>query len=368
MKKKLFAILLAAATAIVSTFYLAACNNGSGNDQSKWGNEYSYTAAYAQAQELGYTGTLEEFIATISGKDGTNGTNGKDGATPHIGDNGNWFIGETDTGVKAEGTNGKDGKDGVGIKNATVDIQGHLIITLTDDREIDCGEIRNIHKHEFGEWTTLMQSDCTKTGFKLRICETCGYTEANLIPTTEHDWSKWQNDKESNEHVRECSQCGATESAPHNVTGGVCSDCGTVFSIPEACVPVQGEIIAKFGYIKDVSLGGNWSYHSGLDIAADEGTSVVAVLSGTVESVVSDNALNGSYITIVHANGVKSKYQFIDVKTDLKAGDKIIQGNVIGTVGAASGKEYNLGAHLHFELYLNGEAVDPEQYIDFGNN
>ena len=49
------------------------------------------------------------------GKDGTNGQNGSDGAdgnTPFIGENGNWWIGETDTGVKAAGTDGTDGVDG----------------------------------------------------------------------------------------------------------------------------------------------------------------------------------------------------------------------------------------------------------------
>ena len=49
------------------------------------------------------------------GKDGTNGQNGsdgKDGKTPFIGENGNWWIGETDTGVKAAGTDGKDGEKG----------------------------------------------------------------------------------------------------------------------------------------------------------------------------------------------------------------------------------------------------------------
>lgn len=40
---------------------------------------------------------------------GTGGANGKDGITPHIGSNGNWFLGDTDTGVKAEGVDGKDG-------------------------------------------------------------------------------------------------------------------------------------------------------------------------------------------------------------------------------------------------------------------
>ena len=51
----------------------------------------------------------------LDGKDGADGINGKDGAngnTPFIGENGNWWIGETDTGVKAAGTDGVDGTDG----------------------------------------------------------------------------------------------------------------------------------------------------------------------------------------------------------------------------------------------------------------
>ena len=50
-----------------------------------------------------------------AGKDGVNGTNGADGKTPTVGINGNWFIGNNDTGVKAQGNDGKDGKDGVDV-------------------------------------------------------------------------------------------------------------------------------------------------------------------------------------------------------------------------------------------------------------
>ena len=48
----------------------------------------------------------------LDGKDGTDGATGKDGKTPFIGENGNWWIGETDTGVKAAGIDGTDGVDG----------------------------------------------------------------------------------------------------------------------------------------------------------------------------------------------------------------------------------------------------------------
>lgn len=87
---------------------------------------------FAYAQESGYTGTLEELVAAFQGdgayqvavKNGYEGTEtewlqtlvGADGKTPSIGQNGNWFIGSTDTGVSA---NGNKGDTGVGI----VDIQ-----------------------------------------------------------------------------------------------------------------------------------------------------------------------------------------------------------------------------------------------------
>lgn len=57
-----------------------------------------------------------------AGANGTNGTNGSDGKTPYIGSNGNWYIGDTDTGVKAEGTQGatgSSGADGIGITGIT---------------------------------------------------------------------------------------------------------------------------------------------------------------------------------------------------------------------------------------------------------
>ena len=67
----------------------------------------------------------EDTGVTAAGTNGDNGEDGKDGLTPHIGENGNWFIGEKDTGVKAVGTDGKngedgaDGKDGVSVVGVT---------------------------------------------------------------------------------------------------------------------------------------------------------------------------------------------------------------------------------------------------------
>ena len=60
----------------------------------------------------------------INGTNGQNGSDGKDGKTPFIGENGNWWIGEIDTGIKAAGTDGKDGINGIdGTNGKEIEIQ-----------------------------------------------------------------------------------------------------------------------------------------------------------------------------------------------------------------------------------------------------
>lgn len=100
------------------------------------------------------------------GQDGKDGEDGKDGLTPYIGSNGNWWIGTTDTGIKAagvngadgkdgkdgingkdgangkNGANGKDGADGVGITDIKLNENGELIVTLTDGTEKNLGKVK----------------------------------------------------------------------------------------------------------------------------------------------------------------------------------------------------------------------------------
>lgn len=74
---------------------------------------------------------MEALEALIGGGGGSGGS-GTDGITPHIGANGNWWIGDTDTGVKAAGTNGSNGADGVSPTVAVTSITGGHRITITD--------------------------------------------------------------------------------------------------------------------------------------------------------------------------------------------------------------------------------------------
>ena len=73
-------------------------------------------SAYEIAKENGFDGTEAEWLASLKGAPGAAGANGKDGEngkTPYVGENGNWFIGEDDTGKPSRGAKGEPGKDGV---------------------------------------------------------------------------------------------------------------------------------------------------------------------------------------------------------------------------------------------------------------
>lgn len=72
---------------------------------------------------------------------GQDGVSGADGITPHIGDNGNWFIGETDTNKPSQGTNGVNGNDGVSVTKSEVNTSGELVITYSNGDSTNLGKI-----------------------------------------------------------------------------------------------------------------------------------------------------------------------------------------------------------------------------------
>ena len=75
--KKIFSCLACFFMTVVMAFGFTACNSSDEKEQEgKWGNEYTVQAAFAEAKALGYGGSLEEFVASISGKDGADGKDG----------------------------------------------------------------------------------------------------------------------------------------------------------------------------------------------------------------------------------------------------------------------------------------------------
>lgn len=101
--------------------------------------------------------------------------------------------------------------------------------------------------------------------------------------------------------------------------------------------------------------------NSGVDFGLTESFDVVSVLDGTVIDVREDELL-GNVVEIKHDNNFISSYQSLG-EVSVKKNDTVKQGQVIGKSGTNT-IDQDLGNHLHFELYKDGEVVDPSKYFD----
>ena len=115
--------------------------------------------------------------------------------------------------------------------------------------------------------------------------------------------------------------------------------------------PVSGPMTSSFGW--------RWGrMHEGIDIAAPTGTPIAAAASGTV---IYSGWLGGygNLVVIDHGGGVSTAYAH---QSSIAAGtgQSVVQGQVIGYVGSTG---FSTGAHLHFEVRVNGQAVDPLGYL-----
>ena len=96
------------------------------------------------------------------------------------------------------------------------------------------------------------------------------------------------------------------------------------------------------------------SLHSGVDLAADYGTNVLAVADGTVLDC-SYDAAYGYILTLEHENGVQTQYAHLS-EFLVNAGAEVRQGQIIAKTGDSG---WATGPHLHLGVLIDGEAVDP---------
>ena len=118
--------------------------------------------------------------------------------------------------------------------------------------------------------------------------------------------------------------------------------------------PVKGRISGRFGNQR-VYNGTPKSPHSGMDIAAPTGTPVLAPASGIVTFAAPDLYLTGGTLLLDHGHGVSSNFLHLS-RIDVKVGDRVQQGQVIGAVGATGRAT---GPHLHWGMNWFDVRVDP---------
>lgn len=212
--KKHIAMVSCIAAALLS-FGLISCgqkNGNGGKTDAVWGDEYTMNAAYQKAAELGYTGTLEEFIAAISGKDGEDGKDGIDGV------------------------DGIDGLDGVGIHSIVLNADGEIVITDTTGKVIFKQKLP-LCTHVYSDTVVGMAAGCTYAGYSYKVCDKCGDKDYTALPPLGHDWDDGTVVYEAT-CVKNgfmyytCTVCGEVKSqvltatGEHDFTDGECTTCG----------------------------------------------------------------------------------------------------------------------------------------------
>lgn len=123
-------------------------------------------------------------------------------------------------------------------------------------------------------------------------------------------------------------------------------------------VPCQTYVQSYFGYRTD-SYG--YNYHPGIDIVNYAGSGAYCYASGTVKTVLEDTKLNG-YVRIDHGNGIETVYGSLEDIYVVK-GDAVERGQCIGTTCSTAS---NPLMHLHFGMLIDGNYVDPLEYIEPG--
>jgi murein DD-endopeptidase MepM/ murein hydrolase activator NlpD len=137
----------------------------------------------------------------------------------------------------------------------------------------------------------------------------------------------------------------------------------TAPSKPSFIMPIDGKINEGFGPRDTTNIPNASKNHRGIDIDARDGTPTKATADGTVTQSSWENS-GGNVIMLEHTNGYRSRYLHMS-KSNVSPGAVVRQGQIIGLSGNTGSSSY--GAHLHFEIHLNGTAIDPLTVIGAGN-
>lgn len=128
-------------------------------------------------------------------------------------------------------------------------------------------------------------------------------------------------------------------------------------TVPSSLPVLEGYHSSGFGWRTD-PLTGQLALHEGLDFAAEKGTPIYAAADGVVAQSgrVADY---GNIVKIDHGGGLETRYAHAS-RLLVKAGERVEKGQLIAEVGSTG---RSTGAHLHFEVRLNGVALNPRKYL-----
>ena len=194
---------------------------------------------------------------------------------------------------------------------------------------------------EAEELIEQIKKDNTDKELDLSIIEKYTQNEEE-IKTTELEIAKLEAQSKIEEQIAKQKEKEEQEAMPE------------ISGIKLATKPIVGTITSRYGERSSIRS----STHTGLDIAATTGTPIQVVADGTVTSA-SYNGSYGNLVKVDHGNGIETWYAHTS-KMYVTVGQTVTAGEVIATVGSTGN---STGPHLHFEIRMNGEHVNPQNYL-----
>ena len=128
-------------------------------------------------------------------------------------------------------------------------------------------------------------------------------------------------------------------------------------AVPSRMPVENARFSSNFGMRTHPVTGGR-KMHSGIDIAASTGTPIYATADGTVEMAKWYGGY-GNYVQIGHGGDFETRYGHMS-RLNVRAGQNVRKGELIGWVGSTG---RSTGPHLHYEVRIDGRAVNPEPYL-----
>lgn len=122
--------------------------------------------------------------------------------------------------------------------------------------------------------------------------------------------------------------------------------------------PVVGKLETGVGGRHNPFTGRGWEYHEGQDIDSPYGTPVLAAASGKV-IIAQYQRGYGKVIYVDHGNGLSTRYGHLS-EIEVKVGESVTRGATLGKVGSTG---RSTGPHLHYEVRVNNQPVNPREYL-----
>ncbi len=132
----------------------------------------------------------------------------------------------------------------------------------------------------------------------------------------------------------------------------------TLLAIPSAMPANIANMSSNYGYRRDPFTGGG-AMHNGIDFKGPHGEPILAAATGTVTHAGWQSGY-GKTVEITHGNGLMTRYAHLS-RISVTTGQEVEQGLQVGAMGSTG---RSTGTHLHFEVRLNGRAINPRPFLE----